>query len=282
VSTDRKGALVTGAGRGLGKEIARVLAGRGMTVHLTDLDGAAAEAAARDVGHGAFASALDVRDEEACRAAASMTEERAGSLAVWINNAGVLVPGPAWEQDAATRRLMIDVNAIGTINGTLAAIERMRVAGGGHVINVISLAGIVAAPGEGIYAASKHAAIGFSISTLADLRIAGVRDIDISCLCPDGIWTPMVSDKLSDPQAAASFSGKMLMPEEVAERVGRLVERPRVVVTMPRWRGGFVRLYDALPGLAIRSVRSVLALARMQQRTMKRKVEAGRWPPRPR
>lgn len=280
MTDDPSGALVTGAGRGLGMQIARVLAERGLTVHVTDVDGAAADAAAREIGRGAFGSALDVRDEEACRAAATATAERAGSLAVWVNNAGVLVTGPAWEQDAATRRLMMEVNALGTMNGTLAALEQMRAAGRGHVINVVSLAGIVAAPGEGVYAASKHAAIGFSISTLADLRMAGVRDIHISCVCPDGVWTPMVSDKLSDPQAAASFSGKMLLPEEVAARVGRLVGRPRPVVAMPAWRGALVRLFDAFPRAALRGQRPALALGRLQQRALKRKVESGRWPPR--
>ena len=67
------GALVTGAGRGLGLEIARGLARRGLVVHLTDVDGAAVEAAAAEIGGGAFASVLDVRDPEACAAAARET-----------------------------------------------------------------------------------------------------------------------------------------------------------------------------------------------------------------
>ena len=78
-STPRGGALVTGAGRGLGLEIARVLAARGHTVHVTDIDGEAAASAAAALGDGAFSSVLDVRDEAACRAAAAMTAERAGS-----------------------------------------------------------------------------------------------------------------------------------------------------------------------------------------------------------
>ena len=93
------------------------------------------------------------------------------------------------------------------------------------MINVVSLAGIVAAPGEAVYGASKHAAIAFSLGTLYDLRQAGVKGVDISCVCPDGIWTPMLFDKLDDPAAAASFSGVLLKPEQVAEAVGRLVDR---------------------------------------------------------
>lgn len=273
------GALVTGAARGLGFEIARVLAARGLTVHLTDVDGDAVAAAAAEIGGSAFSSVLDVRDDEACRAAARKTVEWAGSLAVWVNNAGVLFPGPAWTHDDAQRRLTLDVNATGTINGTLAALEPMRAAGSGHVVNVISLAGIVAAPGQAVYSASKHAAIAFSISTLTDLRLAGEKGVDISCLCPDGIWTPMLHDKLDDPSCAASFIGTLLLPRQVAERVGGLLDRPRPVTTMPAHRGATVRVGDLFPRLGLRLVGPMLAGARRKQRRFARRVAAGTWPP---
>jgi NAD(P)-dependent dehydrogenase (short-subunit alcohol dehydrogenase family) len=278
--TGSSGAVVTGGARGLGREIARVLASRGHAVHLTDLDGEAAERAAGELGDGAFASTLDVRDEDACRAVASETVRRTGSLSVWVNNAGVLITGPAWEQDAGTRRLMLEVNALGTINGTLAALSEMRARGGGHIVNVVSLAGLVAAPGEAVYGSSKHAAIGFSLGTLADLRVAGVRDIDISCVCPDGIWTPMLHDKLDDPAAAASFTGVLLLPEQVAERVGWLLDHPRPVLVVPRWRGPMIRTFDRWPRLAMHGARPVIAFGRLQQRIFARKVKRGNWPPR--
>ena len=271
----RGGAVVTGAGRGLGLEIARLLARRGYAVHVTDLDADAAEQAAAQLGRRAFSSALDVRDEQACHEVATTTAERAGSLEVWVNNAGVLVTGPAWEQPSEVRRLMVEVNALGTMNGTLAALERMRPAGEGHVINVVSLAGIVAAPGETVYGASKHAAIAFSIGTLTDLRLAGIRDVHISCLCPDGIWTPMLYDKLDDPAAAASFTGVMLAPAEVASHVGRLLDHPRPVLTVPRWRGAMMRAFDATPRLAMLGVAPVLAYGRWQQRRIKRRLARG-------
>lgn len=274
------GALITGAGRGLGLEIARVFARRGLAVHITDVDADAAAAAAAEIGGAAFSSVLDVRDYAACKAAADATVERAGGLDVWVNNAGILLPGPAWEQDEDAHRAMLEINALGAINGTLAALEPMREAGSGHVINIVSLAGIVAAPGESVYSASKHAAIAFSLGTALDMRRAGIRGIDISCLCPDGIWTPMLEDKLDDPSAAASFVGTLLMPEQVAERAGRLLDRPRPVVTMPRYRGAFARLADLMPRLGLRMIGPVLAQGRAKQRRLKRKVEAGKWPPR--
>jgi NAD(P)-dependent dehydrogenase (short-subunit alcohol dehydrogenase family) len=275
-STARGGALVTGGARGLGLEISRRLIARGHYVHITDLDGELAARAAAGLGPRAFGSALDVRSFPACRAAASRTIRRAGSLEVWVNNAGVLVTGPAWQQDERTRSLMLDVNASGTINGTLAALEPMRAAGAGHIINIVSLAGLVAAPGEAVYAASKHAAIGFSLATAADLRVAGIDGIEISCVCPDGMWTPMLYDKLEDPSAAASFSGVLLRPEEVASETVALLDAPQPVLTLPRWRGVMMRAFDLMPTLALRYAPRVIARARRKQRRYLRQAKAGK------
>jgi NAD(P)-dependent dehydrogenase (short-subunit alcohol dehydrogenase family) len=271
-------AVVTGAARGLGRAIATELAGRGLAVHLADLDATGAAEAARAIGPAASSSVLDVCDEAACRALAEEVAEGDGSLDVWVNNAGVLITGLAWEQEEAVRRTMLEVNAVGTMNGTLAALEQMQAAGRGHVINVISLAGLIAAPGEVAYSASKHAAIAFTIGTLFDLRRAGIRDIQLSAVCPDGIWTPMLQDKLDDPDAAGSFSGHLMTPEEVAPHVAGLLDRPRVVLTIPRWRGALLRLFDAFPGLALRLVPLLIRDAERRQRRYKKLIESGRWP----
>jgi NAD(P)-dependent dehydrogenase (short-subunit alcohol dehydrogenase family) len=273
-------AVVTGAGRGLGRAIAQALADRGLTVHVTDVDEEAAEQVAAALDAGAMFSPLDVRDEKACRKIAGATVERAGSLDVWVNNAGILIPGLAWEQDEETRRTMLEVNAAGTMNGTVAALEPMLAAGGGHVINVISLAGLIAAPGEVNYSASKHAAIAFTLGTQLDLRRAGVKGIHLSAVCPDGIWTPMLADKLDDPSAAGSFSGTLLTAEQVAPRIAGLLDRPRPVLTIPRWRGAVVRLFDAFPSLALRITPWLMRNAERRQRRYKRKIESGRWPKR--
>jgi NAD(P)-dependent dehydrogenase (short-subunit alcohol dehydrogenase family) len=272
------GALVTGAGRGLGLEIARLLSDRGLAVHLTDVDERAVISAAEGIGGGSWGSALDVRDPAACQAAAAETVERTESLDVWVNNAGILVAGVTWEHDAETRRAVMDVNALGTFNGTIAALEVMRPANRGHVINIVSLAGLVAAPGEALYAASKHAAIAFTIGTLSDLRRSGIKGVHVSALCPDGIWTPMIAGKLDDPHAAPSFSGHLMPADEVARRVGPLLDRPRAVVTVPRYRGAFVRLFDLFPGLAVRLVPMLMADARRRQRRWKHRIEAGETP----
>jgi NAD(P)-dependent dehydrogenase (short-subunit alcohol dehydrogenase family) len=271
-------AVVTGAGGGLGRAIALELGGRGFLVWVTDIDPDAAAHTAAEVGAGARAAALDVRDEAACRALAAEAATRGGTLDIWVNNAGVLATGLSWEQDEPTRRAMLEINALGTMNGTVAALEPMIAAGRGHVINVVSLAGIVAAPGEVNYAASKHAAMAFTLGTLFDLRRAGVKGVELSAVCPDGIWTPMLADKLDDPDAAGSFSGHLLTPEHVAREVGKLIERPRPILVLPRWRGPLLRLFDLSPRLALRLLPWVMRDARRKQRRYKKLIASGRWP----
>ncbi|MDT0530215.1 SDR family oxidoreductase [Micromonospora sp. DSM 115977] len=265
-------AVVTGAAGGLGRAIAAALHADGWPVLLTDHDDQAVARAAAPLG--GWSRRLDVRDEGACAAVAAEAAGR-GGLGLWVNNAGILVTGPSWEHDAATRRRVVEVNALGAMNGTLAALAVMREQGHGHVVNVVSLAGLVAAPGETVYAASKHALVAFSIGTLADLRLAGHRGVHVSCLCPDGIWTPMLHDRLDDPGAAASFTGTLLTPERVARRAARLARRPRPVVSVPRWRGAQVRLLDALPGVAVRLAPLILAAGRAGQRRQRRRIGAG-------
>jgi NAD(P)-dependent dehydrogenase (short-subunit alcohol dehydrogenase family) len=271
-------AVVTGAGSGLGRAIAVELSGRGFVVLATDVDAGAAAETAEAIGVGATSMELDVRDQGACRAAAAAAISRSGSLDLWVNNAGVLITGNSWEQDEVARQTMFDVNAVGTMNGTVAALERMTETGAGHVINVVSLAGLVAAPGEVAYSASKHAAMAFTLGTLFDLRRAGFAGIELSAVCPDGIWTPMLEGKLEDPDAAGSFSGRLLTPAQVATAIGRLTERPRPVLVLPRWRGPMLRLFDVSPRLAIKLLPLVMRDARRRQRRYKKLIESGRWP----
>jgi short-subunit dehydrogenase len=234
----------------MGLEIARLLAGRGYEVAVTDVDEAGTAAAAEQLGEPAWPLVLDVADTEAVNAAADQVVERSGSLDVWVNNAGILHTGLAYEQPIDVHRRMLEVNAVGTMNGTLAAIERMRASGRGHIINLISLAGLAAATG-----------------------------IHISCVCPDGVWTPMINDKLDDPNDALSFSGVMLMPEEVAERAVALIDKPKPVLTIPSWRGQFARFFDRYPRLSLRLTPLLMRDALRRQRAFKRKVESGKWPP---
>ena len=265
----------------MGLEIARRLIGRGYEVAVTDVDEGNTVSAAAELGDRAWPLPLDVTDAEAVRAAARQVVERAGSLDVWVNNAGILVTGFAHEQGVDVYRRHLEVNYLGTVNGTLAAVDQMRSGGRGQIINLISLAGLAAATGIVAYSASKHAAIAFSLGTAADLRRSGLDGIQISCVCPDGVWTPMITDKLDDPNDALSFSGVMLMPEQVAEKVEGLLERPKPVLTIPAWRGQFARFFDRHPKLSLRLTPLLMRDALRRQRAFRKKVESGKWPPKP-
>jgi NAD(P)-dependent dehydrogenase (short-subunit alcohol dehydrogenase family) len=267
-------AVVTGSAGGLGLEIARLLAQRGYAVNVADVDESGAQAAAQKLGGAAWGTRLDVTDAGACRAAARDAAAR-GGLDVWVNNAGILRTGPSWSHSDAERRALVDVNVHGLMNGTIAALEHMRPANAGHVINVVSLAGLAAPPGETVYAATKHAALAFTVGTLFDLRQDGCRNVKLSAICPDGMWTPMLYDKMDDPQAAPSWSGVMLQPDQVARRAVELLDDAVPVVSMPRWRGGVARAFSLTPRLAVRVVPAMMADARRKQKRWARKHASG-------
>jgi NAD(P)-dependent dehydrogenase (short-subunit alcohol dehydrogenase family) len=229
-------AVVTGAGRGFGRAIAHRLAGRGYTVLATDVDEAAAAATAELVG--GWSVGLDVRDPEAHRAAARAAAEQ-GPLEVWVNNAGVMRPGRAWEHPDDDVRLTCDVNLLGVIWGSLAAVDTMRRGAGGdrHIINVASLASFGPVPGLALYAATKHAVLGFSGSLQGDLLDAGIP-ITVHALCPDAANTQLLREHDGEAAAAINWSGpRLLIPDEVAEHAVALLDSKRLVRAIPAWRG---------------------------------------------
>ncbi|MFD0745308.1 SDR family oxidoreductase [Phytohabitans flavus] len=213
------------------------MARRGFAVWATDVELGIAEPAVDGLGPQCRAAVLDVTDASASRALADSIVAERGHLDLWVNNAGVLAVGYAWEIGEASNERVLAVNATGTINGTVAALAHMIPAGRGQVINVVSLAGIVATPGQAVYAASKHAAMAFTLSTLFDLRRGGHRGIDICAVCPSGVWTPLLGNRVDDPEAAASFTAPLLTADVIGRVVGRLTERPRPVTIVPRRRG---------------------------------------------
>jgi NAD(P)-dependent dehydrogenase (short-subunit alcohol dehydrogenase family) len=267
--------VVTGAARGLGLEIVRLLAGRGDVVVATDVDTDALAAAIRDLGASVAGRPLDVRDPDACTALAAAVVADHGRLDVWVNNAGILATGPSFELDLATQRRVIEINTFGTMNGTLAALSPMRDRGRGSIVNVVSLAGLAPVPGMAAYSASKHAALAFSLSTLGELRATGARNISISCLCPAGIWTPMLHDRTDDFWASAPFGGRLLQSTDVAARAVALIDRPQPVAAVPRLMGPFSRLTAATPRLATALTPLALRLAAAQQRRTAKRLAAG-------
>ncbi|HEU4728360.1 MAG TPA: SDR family oxidoreductase [Kofleriaceae bacterium] len=253
-------AVVTGAGRGLGRKIADRLAARGHHVLATDIDAAAAQATATAVGGTAVAQ--DVRDPESHRQVARMASEL-GELVVWVNNAGVLAVGDAWEMaDAAVQR-MVEVNLLGVIWGCHAAIPRMT---RGQILNIASISSLVPAPGLAIYDATKHGVLGYSLSVAGELQRVK-RPITISALCPDAFASDMTGAVASDPAAALLFSaGKLLTLDAVADAAIDLVDHPRPIRTLPASRAALIHLLRPFPSLALRLLDQLAKLGRKHQR----------------
>lgn len=229
---------MTGAGRGLGAAICTRLQAAGYEVVGCDIAGA-------DV-------VLDVTDAAACRDLARRTGPD-----VWVNNAGVLGAGDAATQADDVVDRVVAVNLLGTIHATRAAVEVMRERDGGrgcgHVITIGSLASWVPVPGETVYAATKAAILSYTLGLRAELAAQGVAGINFSVVCPDGMLTPMITQELDNPAIALSFSGISLVePDQVAARVVELLQRPRLVSSVPHWRGAMVRVLGAVPDHALR------------------------------
>ena len=243
-------AVVTGAGRGIGREIARRLAARGLAVLVTDVDERAARDSAEDIGGGAWSMGQDVRDPDGHRAAAASAEQR-GRLEAWVNNAGVIRTDKAWEHSDDEVRLMAEANFLGVVWGSRAAVDAMR-AHGGHILNMASLSSFGPVPGLAVYGATKHAVLGFTGSLQGDLEQAGIP-IRMHAFCPDAVDTPMVRERQDEPDAAMIFSaGRLLQPEQVAERAVGLLDSTRVVLTMPRSRAWIARTTGMAPRLGLR------------------------------
>jgi NAD(P)-dependent dehydrogenase (short-subunit alcohol dehydrogenase family) len=228
---------VTGGARGIGAATAQALAQKGARVAIGDLDAGLAEATAARIGREAVGLRVDVTDSASFRTFLEEVERRLGPLDVLVNNAGVMWVG-AFEQepeDAALRQF--DVNFHGVVRGMKLAIPGMRRRGGGHVVNVASVASKLPPAGEASYAASKHAVYGYSMAVRQELRGTGV---DLSVVMPVVVETEL---------AAGTGQGrsKRLQPEEVAEAVVGALERPRFDVFVPRSIAGWSRVLEVLP-----------------------------------
>ncbi|MGJ9423163.1 SDR family NAD(P)-dependent oxidoreductase [Aeromicrobium sp. CF3.5] len=256
-------AVVTGAGRGIGLAFARGLADQGHRVVLTDIDGVAAEQAAVEIGRGAVGISHDVRDPASSRAVAEMAGEH-GRLAVWVNNAGVLFAGPAWESTDDELATILDVNVRGVMGGCSAAISQMGTAGG-RILNVASISALTPVPGLAMYAATKAAVLSYTTSLQGDLRHAGLP-VTVKALCPDVVGTDMVTSREKDPGAAMLFSGpRPLDADEVAAAGLDLLDSRQVFRVVPRWRGALVRTVDVAPSTGLPLLRVMRRLGDARQ-----------------
>jgi short-subunit dehydrogenase len=234
---NRKVVFVTGAARGIGRATAALLVAEGARVILADLDGELAAKAAVEVG-AALGLCVDVTDHEAFTAALDSVERDLGPLDVLINNAGVMPIGRFADDTDATAYRAFEINVFAVMHGTREAVRRMTQRGHGHIVNIASMAGVVPIPGGAIYAASKHAVVGFCESLWWELRGSGV---DLSYVLPSLVNTELAAG-MKRTRAA-----NVIEPEVVAAEVVDALKSPRLAVFAPRSMGPITKVSGLLP-----------------------------------
>lgn len=178
-----KVAVVTGASAGIGKAVARALAAEGAAVALAARREERLEAEARaltEAGRQAIAVRTDVTRMDDLRALASRTLDSFGRIDILVNNAGVLTNSPFADTNVEEWTRMVQVNVNGVLHGVAAALPAMLEQGGGHIVNIGSLAGRRPFPGGAVYAATKFAVRALSWGMHLDLGPEhGIRVTDV-------------------------------------------------------------------------------------------------------
>lgn len=238
----RRSAVVTGAARGIGREIAIELVRRDYDVVVTDVDGAGAAVTAKEIG-AVEGLAHDVTDEFTHREIVERARAHA-PLGIWINNAGVGFDGTTADQPSVKIRALVDVNILGVVWGSRAAIDAFRAQAatgikGGEIGITASLSAHGPVPGLSIYAATKAAILSLATSMAAELRKEKIR---VHAICPDGVHTPLLDQMAPGGQARALIaSGHAYEPADVARAFVEMFGTRRVYKTMPWWRGLMMR-----------------------------------------
>jgi 3-oxoacyl-[acyl-carrier protein] reductase len=217
VSLDQKTALVTGAARGIGLAIASRLAADGARVALLDLDGAAADAAAKRVGGGAIALAADVTRAADVDAAVHRVVAEWGRLDILVNNAGITGRSfPIWELSDEDWRRVIDADLTSVFLCCRAAVRVMLGQGSGRIINIASIAGKEGNPTLVPYSAAKAGVIGL---TKALAKEVCTRGILVHAIAPAVIGTELLRQmekSTVDLLVSKIPMGRVGRPEEVA------------------------------------------------------------------
>jgi NAD(P)-dependent dehydrogenase (short-subunit alcohol dehydrogenase family) len=221
-------AVVTGAAQGLGRALAAGLLDRDVSVALADtaqeqLHDTAEEFATR--GGQVLPVVTDVSDAVAVGALASRTLSHFGRVDVVVNNAGITAHNvrPLWQTDPEDWRRVLAVNLLGVVHGIQAFMPHLVTAGAGHVVNIASLAGLMAVPFGSAYCASKHAVVAVSETLRAELDMMGLP-IGVTVVCPGYVRTPLTESMFTLLQAGDDAQLAELLPAglsvEHREQVG--------------------------------------------------------------
>jgi 3-oxoacyl-[acyl-carrier protein] reductase len=265
--------LLTGSASGIGRHLTGALAARGHQVLATDVNDEALAREAKARGWDAsrvHLARLDVRSHTDWEKALDAAESAFGPVDVVMNVAGVLQP--AYVQDIAieTLALQLDVNVKGVVLGTRAAAKRMIPRREGHIVNIGSLASLSPVPGLSIYAASKFAVRGFTLSAAMELREHGVS---VSLVMPDAVDTPMLDKQVGYEEAAMTFSGPRALTVEDIERtiVDVVLPKRPLELALPPSRAFLARFATAAPAMVQGLTPFFVKLGKKKQQSIKDK-----------
>ena len=242
-----KRVLITGASRGIGRSLATAFAGAGASVALVARDGAALESLAAELG--GTSHPADLLDAEQRNRLVHRVEDEAGPIDVLVNNAGVAYNGPLWESTAEEVERQIQLNLTTPLELCRQAVPRMLRRGGGHLVNVASLAALASVPGMTAYAATK-AGLAHGTAALRD-ELKGLP-IGVTTVMVGGVPTDMLATGESYEPFNKAFERLrriQLVPDtaadDLAQAVVKGVERETHTVYLPRRAAAFVGLVEA-------------------------------------
>jgi NAD(P)-dependent dehydrogenase (short-subunit alcohol dehydrogenase family) len=224
---DKKIAVITGAGRGIGESIAHAFADEGADIILTartrqQLDRVAGEIKAKN--RNAAAITCDVSSPAEVEKLAAEVKEKFGRVDILVNNAGISKRSKLLEADDDTWFEVIRVNLFGVYLCSKAFLPAMQQTGEGRIINVASTAGKTPVPFNTAYSASKHGVLGFTKSLASEVALSGYPGITVNAVCPFFVET----DMFRGPDGYLAQMSKMagLSEKEVHDKVvGRSLQR---------------------------------------------------------